>query len=583
MQGKITNIAEIFASQNTYAIPIYQRSYCWEKEQIEQFFQDIMEVCRSEEKNAHFIGTINLQVIRQSNRSQFYIIDGQQRLTTILLMLLAIRNLLEKENIQTKNDHLRIRIEQDYLFTNHECDSNHSRLIPLAKDKEDYFKLLSMKVPRRESNIVKNYKYFLNQIPKQGIDPDKIFLALTNNISAMQVVLEPYENAQQIFESLNSTGLDLTEVDKIKNFLLMSKSLEEQKCLYEVYWLPIEQATEAYQEEFFQNYLWLKQGKYTKPPKGSFYSLFKNFRMTSKQKEEDFFKELLHYAELYQKIVLDSSSLHSQIDAILYRLRLLNHPAPKPFILSLLNLHFTKDLSNDQLVSMLKTLETYIFRRGVCSISNQGFYSFMAGLETTLHQLEGNHKNYDLKLQAILSEQTVMTHFPSDEEFKHGFSTYNFMGTKNYLWYAFHCLESYESKESSVDIIKEFKNKTYSIEHILPQTLNTEWKETLGENYEEIHKNWLHRIANLTLTGYNSKLSNHSFIHKRDFNLFGFKSSGLKLNQWIAQQEKWGEEELKDRDQYLIQCALNIWPWHPIKRMEKSSPLNQLSFSQLPL
>lgn len=582
MQGKITSIAEIFASQNTYAIPIYQRSYCWEKEQIEQFFQDIMKLCRLEKKSTHFIGTINIQVVHQSNRDQFYIIDGQQRLTTILLMLLAIRNLLEKEIIQTKNDHLGIRIEQDYLFTDHERDSKHSRLIPLMKDKEDYFKLLSMKVPKRKSNIVKNYEYFFKQIPKQGIDPDKIFLAITNNLSAMQVVLEPYENAQQIFESLNSTGLDLREVDKIKNYLLMSKPIDEQKRLYETYWLPIEQETEAYQEEFFQNFLWLKQGKYTKCPKGSFYSLFKNYRMTSKQKEEDFFKDLLHYAKLYHKIVFDSSSLPSQIDATLYRLRTLNHPAPKPFILRLLVLNFTKDVSNDQLLSMLKTVETFIFRHTVCSISNQGLYSFMVRLETMLYQLEGNHKNYDLKLQEILSRQTGATRFPCDDEFKHGFSTWNFMGAKNYLWYAFHCIENYESDEPK-DLLREFKNKTYSIEHILPQTLSMEWKESLGENYEEIHKNWLHRIANLTLTGYNSKLYNHSFIDKRDFNLFGLKSNGLKLNQWIAQKEKWGEEELKSRDQYLTQCALNIWPWHPIKREEKDSLLNQLSFSQLPL
>ena len=576
MKGDMTTLVQFFASQKAYSVPIYQRSYCWGKDQVEQFFQDVMDVCQGN-KEKHFIGTITIQVMREDNRNQFYIIDGQQRLTTVLLLLLAIRNLLAKKRLNTRNLLLQARIEQDYLFINHQLDLDHSKLIPLVKDQEDYFNLLTKKTPKHKSNLVANYEYFYQQIPKQGIDPDLIYLALVDKLEVIQVTLEYFENAQQIFESLNSTGLDLTEVDKIKNYLLMNKSLEEQKRLYSTYWDPIERATQHKLEEFFQNFLWIKLKKYIKPAKGKFYSIFKTYIEDSQEKE--FLQEMLHYAKLYTQIVIDSSSLPEEVDAILYRLRFLNQSVYHPFLLKVLDLYSKKGLSNDQLLSIIKTIEICVFRRLIGSVSKQGFYPFMIQLDSFIYELEGNYENYDVKLIEILSQQTGTRRIPSDEDFQRDLSHYNFSGSKTLLWYIFHCLENLE-EEKSQDLLRECRNQTYSIEHILPQTLSLEWKRSLGENWEEIHKMWLHRLANLTLTGYNAQLSNRSFFEKRD-RPFGFRNNGLNLNQWIAQQEKWGEEQLKKRDTYLVQQALKFWAWNPVKSTEKDQPLNQLFFSEL--
>ncbi len=371
MKGDMTTIVQIFASQKSYTVPIYQRPYCWKKEQVEQFFLDVMKLCQGK-IDTHFIGNITIQVIRQENRNQFYIIDGQQRLTTILIFLLAVRNLIAKKRINTRNPYLQKRIEQDYLFINHQEDVEHSKLIPLDKDRDDYFQLLEMKIPRSKSNIVANYQYFYDQIPKQGIDPDQIFLALTDKLEVIQVTLECSENAQQIFESLNSTGLDLTEVDKIKNFILMNKPLDEQVRLYKTYWEPMEQVTKHKIDEFFQLFLWLKAGKYSTQSKGKFYSLFKS-SIERYREEEAFFQEMLNYAQLYSKIAIDSSSLPYEIDEILYRLRYLKQPACYPFLLKILDLYFRKELSNDQLFSIVKTTEGLMFRRLICRVSNQNF------------------------------------------------------------------------------------------------------------------------------------------------------------------------------------------------------------------
>lgn len=575
MKGDMTTLVQFFASQKAYTVPIYQRSYCWGKDQVEQFFQDVMNVCRGN-KEKHFIGTITIQVMREDNRDQFYIIDGQQRLTTVLLLLLAIRNLLAKKRMSTKSSLLQTRIEEDYLFIKNKFDVDHSKLIPLAKDQENYFNLLTKKTPKYKSNLVANYEYFYQQVPKQGIDPNQIYLAVVNNLEVIQVTLEYFENAQQIFESLNSTGLDLTEVDKIKNYLLMNKTLEEQKRLYSTYWDPIERATQHKLEEFFQNFLWVKLNKYIKPTKGKFYSTFKTHIEDSQ--EEEFLKEMLQYAKLYAQIVIDSSSLPKEVDTVLYRLRFLNQSVCHPFLLKVLDLYSKNGLSNDQLIFIVKTIEVCVFRRLIGSVSKQGFYTFMIRLDSLIYDLEGNYENYDVKLIEILSQQIGTSRIPSNEDFKRDFSNYNFSGSKTLLWYIFHCLENLED-EKSQDLLRECRNQTYSVEHILPQTLNLEWKRGLGENFEEIHKTWLHRLANLTLTGYNAQLSNRPFLEKRD-RPFGFKNNGLNLNQWIAQQEKWGEEELKKRDTHLVQQALKFWAWNPVKSKEKDQSLNQLSFTE---
>ncbi|MCD8198470.1 MAG: DUF4268 domain-containing protein [Lachnospiraceae bacterium] len=541
-------------SDKRFVIPVYQRNYDWKTENCKQLYDDLVKIVRGNRKS-HFFGSLVSVYNPEGDNEEFLVIDGQQRLTTVSLLFLAMYNLIEKGVVTPEDDKLKQRIFENYLVDKYQPEDTRIKLKPVKNDQMAFGRLFAEPESYiRESNLTVNYQYFYDRIQKQEITIDQLYAAI-RCLEIIDIKLNAEDDPQLIFESLNSTGLDLSEGDKIQNLILMGLPAKEQEEYYDKYWNRIEICTKYDVSAFIRDYLSVKQQSI--PQQKKIYVNFKDYVELGDIQTEPLLKDMLDYAKRYQ-ILLEGRTGNSALDACVFRLNRLETTVTRPFFLEVLRLYDEHILTLGQVTDVFLTTENYLFRRTICDLPTSSLNKIFLMLHHEIMRYDGTEENYVEKFKYALLAKKERARFPRDEEFAEAFAERQIylMNSKNKI-YILERIENFGTVEDK-DVYRHCDDGSYSIEHIMPQHLTPAWQKELGEDYEQIHEQWLHRIANLTLTAYNSKYSNASFEEKKTMQN-GFDDSGIRMNTWIAKKEKWTLAELKERNDYLMQRALKIW------------------------
>ncbi|WP_154548643.1 DUF262 and DUF1524 domain-containing protein [Helicobacter pylori] len=558
MEADVTPLLKFIKDNqnNQLVIPIYQRLYSWEKEQCKQLWDDIIKIGGNDKMDGHFIGSIlyMLDRIMHSNNA-LLIIDGQQRLTTITLLLTALRDYWSDK---------RKEIEDHYLINSDKDGDKKFRLILSESDKDTLLSLIDKdkrKPSEPSSKIVENFKLFEEWIRKNTDKLETIFKGL-DKLMVVEISLErDKDNPQLIFESMNSKGMELAQTDLIRNYIVMETEIEKQEGFYNKYWRAMEEEFEQSKREdlfnkFVRHYLTIK----TKIPKiNEVYVTLKDYRQKEGIGIEDLLKDLQKYCGYFFQIVFKKEA-DKDLNKALGFLVDLKMDVIYPLLLELYSDYSDGVLSKDDFIPTIALIESYICRKAVCGLGTNSLNKIFPSFTKHIQKDE-----YFKSLKAHFGSLTEKQRFPNNDEFKKLFITIDFYRFKK-KEYFFERLENFERKE-------RVYTHEYTIEHIMPQKLTEEWERDLGENFQEIHDKYLHTIGNLTLTGYNPEYSNKSFQEKRGMEK-GFKDSPLRLNQSLRDLESFGEKEIKKRANDLADLALKIWTYPKIdaETLEKYKP-----------
>ncbi len=574
MKGSASHLLEFLeGSRKRFIIPVYQRNYDWKTENCKQLFDDLVQVIR-ENKQSHFFGSI---VSYAHLRDEVVLIDGQQRITTVSLILIAMINAM-KQGIMVSEDSNLVDILQDtYIIDKYRKEERKVRLKPFRDDCNAFDRLIFNKEEDyvADSKVTHNYHYFFDRITNlKELTMDELYRAI-DSLEIIDIVLEPEhgDDPQLIFESLNSTGLDLTEADKIRNFILMGLQPDIQEKYYDDYWNKIENCTGSELDSFVRNYLTIETGVIP-----NIRNVYQAFKAYAKGKDiQQLLGQMLTYATAYKKLTTFDLG-DSEANEIAKRLDLLDMTVAYPFLMAFMIYASDTGIYEKELVPVLSCIESFIFRRLMCDLPTNALNKIFATLHKFVVKNKKEADTYSDVMIYYLETRKLSSAFPKDEEFLNGFTTKNIyaMRGKNKT-YLFERLENGSSKEKN-DIVGNIAEGILTIEHIMPQTLSSWWRQELGEKYETIHEKWLHTIANLTLTGYNSTYSNKSFPEKKTIEN-GFLQSGLRLNQYIAKFDQWTEKELEIRKKDLSDKALKIWtyPSTNFKPVKKEDDVVSLS------
>lgn len=578
MKGDAQPLIKFFdGSDKRFIIPLYQRNYDWKEDNCEQLFQDLLKMHHSDRKS-HFFGSIVSSI--QSGTEDRFIIDGQQRITTVSLLLIAMVNAFKVGDIQATDGKLVDKIFKRYLVDEYQEDERKVKLKPIKKDMDAFDALLYK--PKEQylkgSNVTRNYEFFYDKIVKSGLTMDELFETI-KKLEVINIKLDEDDDPQLIFESLNSTGLDLSEADKIRNYLLMSLAPAEQDDLYTRYWNPIEESTKYDPSSFVRDYLTMKQGKIGRIDK--IYFIFKEYAENERIGRAELLEEMHHYAKIYSQI--DNANMGTEkINRKLNQVRTLDSTVAYPFYMAFFDYAEKNGLSDEEKYRVLDIVEAYWARRIICNLPSNALNKVFA----TLHRdvlnnmnkaVEGTNPTYTDVLIYLLLKKGRSSVFPKDDEVKEDFATRQvYKMPANLRMFILERMENRDSKECH-DVVKQLTEKTISIEHIMPQTLSEKWKDALGEEWERIHQQYLHTMANLTLTGYNSQYSNLAFLEKRDMEK-GFNDSAFRLNNYVKSCDQWTEVEMKQRQHDLLEVFMRLWPmpsttFEPAKREIESASI----------
>ncbi|MGL2660876.1 GmrSD restriction endonuclease domain-containing protein [Helicobacter pylori] len=558
MKAGEATLLEFFEQNQTnqFVIPIYQRVYSWGKEHCEQLWDDIIKTGGNDQIEGHFIGSI-LYVLDGNTHSNnpLLIIDGQQRLTTITLLFIALRD--------RSSDEAKRKKMESYLINSDKDGDKKFRLILSESDRDTLLSLID-KDRRKPSEpslkIVENFKLFEEWIRKNTDKLETIFKGLEKLMIVWIALKKEKDDPQLIFESMNSKGMELAQTDLIRNYILMGLEPEEQKIFYEKYWRAMEEdfkQNEKLFNQFVRHYLTIKTREI--PNIKKVYVALKDYQQKEGIAIEDLLKDLQKYCGYFCQIVFKKEA-DKDLNKALGFLVDLEMDVIYPLLLELYSDYSDGVLSKADFIPIIALIESYICRRAVCDLGTNSLNKVFPSVTKHIQKDE-----YFESLKAHFGSLTEKQRFPNNDEFKKLFITIDFYRFKK-KEYFFERLENFDTKEP-------VNTKGCTIEHIMPQTLTEEWERDLGENFQKIHDKYLNTIGNLTRTGYNSTYSNKSFQEKRDMEK-GFKDSPLRLNQSLKNLESFGEEEIKKRANDLADLALKIWTYPKLdaKTLEKYKP-----------
>lgn len=558
MKGSEAKMMEYMdGASKRYVIPVYQRKYDWKEENCRQLYEDLKKIV-SDKRDSHFFGSIVSSVIGNGATTEYHIIDGQQRLTTVTLLLLAIRNLIQQKKITAEEPQLDEQINERFLISKWAKEDDRIKLRPVKSDRDALLKLFGDEEDYdQSSNLTLNYKFFCNLLLREEIPVDDLYAAI-GKLEIISITLDQGDNAQMIFESLNSTGLALTEGDKIRNYILMGLPPKDQNKYYDHYWAKIEKCTDRDVSGFIRDYLSVKQQ--ITPTISNVYRAFKEYAENAGLQKDTLLTDILKYARFYEKLLICKSGLNEQkLDDCLYRMMRLEIVVTRPFLMEILRLNQDGKLTVDEVLQIFLITENYLFRRNICEVPTNALNKIFLNLNKEILRYDNTSDQYVAKFIYALRSKKESGRFPDDEEFTEALASKQvYLMRGKYKAYLFERFENYGTVETK-DVYTHLDNNVYTIEHIMPQHLTPAWTESLGANAEEIHETWLHRLANLTLTGYNPNLSNKPFREKRDAEEGGYKVSGLKMNQKISTKDSWGLPELEERNDEMIALAKKIW------------------------
>lgn len=568
MKASETTLQACLSRPIQYTIPIFQRTYSWTLEQTNQLFKDILRLATNPMVPMHFLGSlvyVQGGLYTTATVVELIVIDGQQRLTTITLFLAALAHHFSS----TGDEQTAREIRGHYLLNHDTSESQKYKILLTQNDKATLIQIIEGKelLEPISDRIKQNYDFLLRCIESAKTSPSSLYEAFKKLIVVDVSLDRTVDNPQLIFESLNSTGLDLSQADLIRNYVLMGLEKSHQDELYNDYWRAMEmdfgqQNYVNYFDMFIRDYLTMKTGKI--PKLGDVYHEFKKFvPINNYETMKEVIADVASYSKFYSAFALGHEK-DVELNVAFNDLHTLKVDVVYPYLLETYGEYIHGKLTKSEFLEIVKVLESYIFRRMICGIPTNSLNKTFATLSREI-----DHANHLVSLKAIIVQKTSYRQIPDDEAFKLSFTNtdiYHKLRTD----YIFDKLENYKRKE-------HVKIDEYTIEHIMPQNpdLSIDWKNELGDDWQTIQNTYLHTIGNLTLTGYNSNYSDKPFITKRDLNdstglNIGFKSSPLHVNEGLGLLEHWNEQTIKDRAQRLGDLALKIWPYPELTSEELS-------------
>lgn len=569
MRGDAKKLVKMLQGAETrFVIPVYQRNYDWRKEQCRRLFDDLEDIVH-EHRPSHFFGSI----VSKFDDERRILIDGQQRVTTTYLLLAALLEQIGRGDIEVDESSLTDRIRYEYLVDRYDESDQKLKLKLVKGDQNALLRIMNGEERLAEgSNVTENYRYFLDRIERTDLTADQLKDAV-ERLVVIDIKLERDDDAQLIFESLNSTGLDLSEGDKIRNFVLMDLPEDRQEAYYEAYWNPIERNTDYDVSAFIRDYLTAKTRR--TPVVNRVYPVFRSF--TSGREVEPLLMDMLKFSRYYGSIVRGTHD-DSQVADALRHLGLLDMGVVNPFLLSVLEYADEGMISGGDLAKVLGVVEDYLFRRWVCGIGANALNKVFENLHHEALRGVDDGADYCEALKHALLRREGSGRFPRDDEFRAAYDGRNFYAIASKRLYLYDRLENGDNVER-VNIVTMIEDGKLSVEHIMPQTLSRQWRDALGPECDAIHERWLNRMGNLTLTGYNGAYSNSEFSKKRDCE-HGFMDSGLKLNRYVASCGAWGAREISERHDLLWERFLKLWPsittsYHPKPKEHESHALDE--------
>ncbi len=566
MDAKATTLLNFIKGnqKNQLVIPIYQRLYSWEKEQCKQLWDDIIKVGGDDKMNGHFIGSI-LYVLDGNKHSgnALLIIDGQQRLTTITLLLTALRDHLNDEDEFLEKFSCQ-KIQDHYLINSDKDGDKKFRLILSESDRDTLLFLIDKdrrKPSELSSKIMENFKLFEDWVSNTD-KLETIFKGLEKLMIVKIALKKGKDDPQLIFESMNSKGIELTQTDLIRNYIIMETEVEKQEGFYNKYWRAIEEdfkQDKKWFDRFVRHYLTIKTREI--PNVNKVYVALKDYRQKEGIGIEDLLKDLQKYCGYFCQIK-SKKEYDKDLNKALSFLVDLDMYVVYPLLLELYSDYSDGVLSKQDFIPIIALIESYICRRAVCGLGTNSLNKVFPSFTKHIQKDE-----YFKSLKAHFGYLTEKQRFPNNDEFRNSFITIDFYNSfkgkkRDFL----ERLENFDRKEP-------VNTKELTIEHIMPKKLTEEWEKDLGQDYERIHDQYLHTIGNLTLTGYNPEYSNKSFQEKQGME-GGFKDSPLRLNKGLRDLESFGEEEIKKRANDLADWALKIWTYPKLdaETLEKYKP-----------
>lgn len=588
MKGYAKPLHEIICGpQIQFVIPVYQRNYEWQIDNCDQLFSDLVKLSRSN-RCSHFFGSIVTSAADSSyNR---LVIDGQQRLTTISLLLLAGIKAVKDGAVEISEESKLDEAYEVFLKAKF-CNSERKiKLVPIENDRIAYDKIFNEEDSFDEdSKITRNYRHLYDLLTRkpQALSFDQLLDAI-ERLQIISIELDSDDDAQLIFESLNSTGLALTEADKIRNYLLMSLTPEEQQVCFKNYWQKIEQSTENQPTKFLRDYLTIQQQLQRPVRQSNIYYEWKKYMDGHDRKNE--LVKMLDYAHYYQQVTeakLSTAKLSEKMRHICN----IETDVTNVFFIQFLKYASANNLSENEVFKVIDLVENYLARRIVCNMPGNALTQVFCALHKdvlkSIEEYSSANVELDNSYSDILAYHIMRRdgnyQLPRDMQFVESIKTRDaYHMLKPFQIFLFERLENSVHGEYN-DVATDMKKKDATIEHIMPQTLNGDWKAMLGDNFEEIQDKYLHTFANLTLTGINSELSNKPFEIKRDGKTIGnevypgYKNSKYRLTKSVTSCDKWTEIELQNRCNEIVATFLRLYPLPQTTFKPLPKPVDEVS------
>lgn len=575
MKANETKVDDFLSSNKTqFVIPVYQRNYDWTTGQCKQLLDDILEVGTSKKMSAHFIGSIvyvHDDVYTASRIKELTIIDGQQRLTTLTLIYLVLHNLAK----DLKDEGLVSEISETYLINKFAPEEEKLKLRP-TDNNDRALKYLLRSDDNEEysdfSKLIDNFNYFRGRITEENY---QTVLKGLSKLMFVEVSLDrEKDDPQRIFESLNSTGLELSQADLIRNYILMGLNRRDQNKIYQNYWEIIEKLAKdealnvSRVSDFIRDYLTLENKNI--PNKGKVYLEFKTkYPTTTLEELEDKLSGIKALVKHYNKLINPKNEDDKDIRLQLEYINRLEINVAYPFLMKVYDDFSKSKIDKPTFLKVLNLVQSFTWRRFILALPTNALNKIFMSLYDKVEE-----SNYLLSIQKSLLQRTGVQRFPKNSEFIDALKVkdvYN-IKSKNRT-YLLERLENFENREP---VIID-GNQDITIEHIFPQNPDPKWKVTLGnDEFNFIKENYLNTIGNLTLSGNNGKLGNKPFIDKRDLKDAGYKDSRLWLNKYISMLDKWDKEEIDRRFDQISERALKIWEIPDIQ-IEELSDINEIN------
>lgn len=544
MQASETKLQQIIEGTKQYVVPLFQRPYSWKKSEWQALWNDLVELCKADNPRPHFMGSIVTMptISVPEGVSKYLLIDGQQRLTTVFILLSALR-----DTAKQSEEELAAEIDNTILVNPYKKDLDYYKLQPTQVDRVAFHQIIDSEPRVNESDILECYRFFEKKIHQSrlSLELQRIKKVICSNLSLVSVVLSADDDPYLVFESLNAKGRPLTQADLIRNYFFMRIHADSQESVYAQYWQPMQDLLKDSLTEFIRHYL-TKTGVEVK--QNEIYFEIKD--RISTNDALSYLKDLCVFSEYYSRLLNPEREPKEIVRKYLHRLNRLEVATVYPFLLNCYDDWMKDRIAEQEFVSVLQVLENFLLRRFVCNIQTRGLNRIFALLYSQVS------KGTDLASDSFVERLKLTLQnrdYPKDAEFRSRLVDVKLYGGNR----SEKCKLILESIEESFEHKEQVFFDKLSIEHVMPQTLNEDWKDDLGEDWAITHELLRHTIGNLTLTAYNPELSNDTFEKKKE----QLKNSHLELNKYFQSRTSWCREDIEERSEHLADIALQVWSY----------------------